>query len=618
MSGFVALFQRNGAPVDRGLLSALTSFLSFRGPDALETWFSGPIGLGHTLLRTSRSSANERQPISFDGHRWIVADARLDRRHELRDQLKGAGEAVDSNACDADLILHAYLAWSDDCTKHLFGDFSFAIWDGREQRIFCARDHFGIKPFYYAEASDFFLCSNTLNCIRQHPGVSDELNDQAVADFLLFGLNCDKATTTFQDIQRLLPAHFLSVRSDHLRAQRYWSAPVDGWIRYHREEEYAEHFRENLRVAVADRMGDVDSAGILLSGGLDSGAIAAFAKEISAASGTRLKGYTVTYEKLLGDREGYFAQQTADFLQIPLEIVPMDDLARFSPRTNQEFLFPEPIDDPFALAIHEHFRRIADDSRVVLYGEGVDNLMYFQLAPYLKTLANHNEWLALIAAFSGFCWRQRSRWHRLWHRALRRFGRKNSEAEVPRWISPDFARRVNLQERFAHFALPKASPAHPVLPVGHASLQLPQWPRLFEASDAGFTQELVEVRCPFLDLRIVDYLLALPPFPLFLHKKLEREAMKGKLPEVILTRPKTPLGTAPCVATLRQGGCESFRSADWSEDIDRYISRDHVFDEPEFQYSDYGNSCIRPICFNLWLQSSKRVRYNLSLEIRNA
>ncbi|MGH9574797.1 MAG: asparagine synthase-related protein [Candidatus Acidiferrales bacterium] len=413
------------------------------------------------------------------------------------------------------------------------------------------------------------------------------------------------------------PAHFLSASPNNVRAQRYWSAPTDGWIRYRRDEEYAEHFLQNLRLALADRM-NVDSAGILLSGGMDSGALAAIAKEISPASNIGLKAYTVTYEKLLGDREGYFAQQTADSLNIPLEMIPMDDLARFSPRTNEDFVFPEPVDDPFALAIHEQFRAIAKHSRVVLYGEGIDNLMYFQLAPYLKQLARAGKWLALAGAFSGYCWRQRSRWHRLWHRALRRFGRKGSEMKVPRWISPDFARRVNLQERFACFALPKVSPAHPVLPVAHASLELPQWPRLFELSDAGFTQELVEVRCPFLDLRIVDYLLALPPFPLFLRKKLEREAMRGKLPKDILTRPKTPLGTAPCVATLRRAGYKPLRSIDWSEDIDRYISRKHVFEESEFQYSDYGNSCIRPICFNLWLQSSRRLRYNLSLEIRNA
>ena len=93
--------------------------------------------------------------------------------------------------------------------------------------------------------------------------------------------------------------------------------------------------------------------------------------------------------------------------------------------------------------------------------------------------------------------------------------------------------------------------------------------------------------------------------------------MKGKLPKVILTRPKTPLGTAPSVAAMRRADSQ-FKTIDWREGVDRYISCKHVFDESESQYSDPVNSCIRPICFNLWLQSSKRIRYNLSLEIRNA
>ncbi len=616
MSGFVALFHRNGAPIDRALLAGLTQFLSFRGPDALDTWCSGTVGLGHTLLRTSRSSAHERQPVSIDGHCRIVADARLDRRGELRDRLISAGQNVERNAADGELILHAYQAWRDDCVKHLFGDFSFAIWDGREQRVFCGRDHFGIKPFYYAETDDFFLCSNTLDCVRQHPGISDELNDQAVADFLLFGINCDRTTTTFQSIRRLPPARFLSVSARNIGMQRYWSAPVDGWIRYRRQEEYVEHFRENLRAAVADRM-DADSAGILLSGGLDSGAIAAVAKEISTGSGTRLKGYTVTCEKLLADREGYFAQQTADFLKIPLEIMPMDDFERFMPGKDQDVHFPEPVDEPFAAVTGEHFRKYAKYSRIFLSGEGADDHMDFQFAPYLKALARRGEWLPLAGAALGFSWKQRTRVHRLWHRAMRRLTRKQRKIKVPPWISPEFAHRVNLAERFEHFGIPKVSPAHPVLPMAHASIELPQWPRLFEVSDAGFTQELVEIRYPFLDLRIVEYLLALPPFPLFLHKQLLRITMKGRLPETVLRRPKTPLATRPCIAYLGKAGRQSFQNMEWSGDIYRYISREGLCEARDIPYGEYGNSCIRPICFNLWLQSFKRVRYNLCLEIRN-
>jgi asparagine synthase (glutamine-hydrolysing) len=618
LSGFVALFQRNGAPVDRSLLNSLTSSLAFRGPDARETWFSGPIGLGHTLLRTTRSSANERQPVSFDGRCWIVADARLDSRTELRGHLIGAGQEVEGLATDAELILHAYLAWKDDCVQRLRGDFSFAIWDARLQQLFCARDHFGIRPFYYAQTRDLFLCSNTLDSIRIHPDVSEELNDDAVADFLLFGLNCNNSTTTFKEIQRLPPAHFLSVSAGESRAQRYWSVPVDGRIRYRRQEEYVEHFQQHFRAAVADRL-DVDRAGIFLSGGMDSGTVAATAQDVAANSSDeiKLRAYTVTYEKLIGDREGIFAKGTADFLGLPLQILSMDHIKPFEYSGNCDFASPEPVDDPLLAGLYEQFAAIAQDSRVVIDGEGIDNLMHFDMGPYLRDLLRRGEWTTLLGAVTGYIWKQRSRWHRLGSRMKRAFGSRPDNGSPPSWIAPDFARRVNLAERWNTYGLRDVSPPHPILPEGHASLELPQWTRMFEASDAGFTRQLVEVRYPFLDLRMVEYVLALPPYPLFLDKKLERDAMQNRLPAVTLRRPKTPLMGDPGLAAMQQIRYAVPEQWDATGELSRYISRDALSSWAKEPYSAWGTSCMRAVCFNFWLQSSRRVRYNFLMEVRN-
>jgi asparagine synthase (glutamine-hydrolysing) len=617
LSGFVALFQRNGAPLDPGLLQHLTASLSFRGPDGCDTWRSETVGLGHALLQIARTPPKSRQPATLDG-RWITGDIRLDRRNELRAELSRAGREVEASASDAQLVLHAYAIWNDDCVKRLFGDFSFAIWDERQQRLFCARDHFGTRPFYYAVTSEFFLCSNTLECTRQHPAVSDELNDQAVADFLLFGLNCDRATTTFRDVQRLTAAHFLSVSAGHFRIQRYWSLPTDGRIRYKRNEDYVCDFLEKFRAAMLDRMTDLDRAGIFLSGGMDSGSIAAVATEIARDSGTKLKGYTATYERLLGDREGYFAQQTADFLKIPVEVTSFDHLKPFEGWEDDRYAFPEPVDDPVAHCTYEQFAAVAKDSRVVFYGEGIDNLMYFQLTPYLKDLARRGEWLTLLGAFGGFLWKQRSRWHRVPHRIVRRFTPKSREPKLPAWLAPDLAACLDLKERLKCFDVPALSPGHPVLPIAHASFEIPHWALLFETCDAGATRQPVEMRHPFLDLRIVEYLLSLPPFPLFLHKKIERDAMIGKLPEPILKRPKTPLGRSPGLVALKKASLTSLQHIRWSDDIARYVSRELLLKGAEMQYSDNENSCIRPVCFNFWLKSSRRVRYKLSLEVRNA
>jgi asparagine synthase (glutamine-hydrolysing) len=136
-------------------------------------------------------------------------------------------------------------------------------------------------------------------------------------------------------------------------------------------------------------------------------------------------------------------------------------------------------------------------------------------------------------------------------------------------------------------------------------------------SDAGFTGQAVEVRYPFLDLRVVEYVLALPPYPPLLDKKLLREAMRGRLPANTLRRPKMPLAGDPGAVAMRDGRPSAFEKCDWMGEITQYVTGDVLswsYDEP---YSAYGSSCIRALCLNFWLQSSRRVRYNLSMEVRN-
>ncbi len=172
MSGIVGMVTLDGSPIDRELLERMTASLAFRGPDAQVTWADGPVGFGHTLLRTTFESEHEQQPCSLDGQVWITADARIDDRANLIDKLAAHGREASLDVPDVELILHAYHVWGEKCVEHLLGDFAFAIWDGRERRLFCARDHFGVKPFFYAVVGGCFVFSNTLNCVRLHPGVS--------------------------------------------------------------------------------------------------------------------------------------------------------------------------------------------------------------------------------------------------------------------------------------------------------------------------------------------------------------------------------------------------------------------------------------------------------------
>lgn len=619
MSGIVGIFEKDGAPADRPLLRGLTRSLSYRGPDAQEVWTGGSVGLGHAMLRTTRESLGERQPASLDGQFWITADARIDCRTELETALEQKGHRIRRGAPDSELILHAYAVWGEACVEHLRGDFAFGIWDARRKVLFCARDHFGIKPFYYADFRNFFLFSNTLECVRAHPGVSDELDDTAIADFLLFGVNCNKAGTTFRDIRRLPPAHFLTVSAAGVRVTRYWSVPIDGRIRYRHPDEYVEHFQVLLRAAVADRV-RTSPTGILLSGGLDSSSLAATAQELSAESAapTDLRAYTVTYEALLPDRDGEHARKVAEFLRIPIRCLPMDGLELFERWGDAELSWPEPVDDPFFAGLFDQYGAIAADCRVVLEGEGIDNLMDFQIWPYARHLLENREWLRLLIHGARYLRARRSPWRGIRRRVKAIFVKSSKSTAFPKWFATDFARRIDIEARWRECSDIRVTPAHPVAPRAHASMSLPEWCRLFELENAGVTRCPVEVRHPYLDLRIVNYVLALPPFPWAFEKTLLREAMVGHLPENIRRRPKTPFAGSTLVEKLKRPEASWIDHANWCGEIERYVDRSALPRLSGEENSERADVAIRPLCLNFWLQSARRLRYNFQAEVRNA
>src|SRR5437899_9715369 len=228
MSGIVGMLNLDGAPVDCSLLRRMTDYLAFRGPDKQRVRVTKNVGFGHALLRITEESEREEQPFTLDGRRWIVADARVDARQELIAELRAREQKeLASDATDVELILRAYCVWGEDCVKRLLGDFAFAVWDEPRRRLFCARDHLGVKPFFYTQLGETVVFSNTLDCIRLHSWVSPDLNDSAIADFLLFGANQEIDTTSFRDIRRLPPAHTVTWSNGNMQRRRYWALPME-------------------------------------------------------------------------------------------------------------------------------------------------------------------------------------------------------------------------------------------------------------------------------------------------------------------------------------------------------------------------------------------------------
>jgi asparagine synthase (glutamine-hydrolysing) len=516
------------------------------------------------------------------------------------------------------LILRSYAAWGANCVNHLRGDFVFAIWDAPNELLFCARDHFGVKPFYYAQLKNLFLFSNTLNCVRAHPDVSGKLNDSAIADFLLFGLNYNEATTTFHDVQRLPPAYCMTVSRGSVELRKYWAPPTNGRIRYRRDAEYVEHFQTLLQSAVNDRL-RTDHVSILLSGGLDSTSLAATAKEISANNGgvPHIHTYTALYESLIPDREINYASDAAKFLGVPNRRIAMDDLRPFVWPDDPSCRLPEPPDNPFFSALFNQFRAVAEDCRVLFSGEGNDNLMYFQMWPYLQDLRRNQQWSRLSSEALRYLWIRPFPWRGIRARLASMFGRTSGTDPFPPWIAPGFTRSLNLKDRWresSELRMPAAS--HAVRPKAHASLALPHWTSMFESENAGVTRHPVEVRYPFLDLRLVDYLLALPPFPWFFQKALLRKAMVGKLPERVRIRPKTPFQGDPLRAHFRGNQIEWVNQTALSEELDRYINRSELLTLHGNMTGEQVVLGTRPHCLNFWLQSVRSSQSMSRVETR--
>jgi len=530
VSGFVAVVERRAECALAPLIERLTATLAFRGPDGTGTRVVAPAALGETLLAADGPAPCG--PHTIDGCAWLAGDVRIDAQADLRAALGAAGERPAANVPDATLVLHAYRAWGDGLAAHLLGDFSFAIWDVERATLVCARDAFGVKPLYYAAIGGTFVCSNTLETVLAHGAVGGRLHEPALVDFLRTGFNEDLATTTYADVHRLPPAHTL-VLGDCAAppiVRRHWSFPSPAPIRYQRADDYPERFADLLGAAVADRVRG-ERAGILLSGGLDSTAIAALARRERPRA--LLHAWTRTFDRLLGDREGEWAAMAASHLGISHTLLPRDDEAFLSHLADPAYDTAEPADFPTLACYRADLRLYASWAPVLLYGEDGDTLL---APPTFAEMWRVEPRRALLGGIAAYTLRHRRLPHLGTGLARRLAGQPARSIERlprPAWL------RSAAYARAEEARLPVSAPT-PARAM-ERYLTAPLWQWLIENIDAGMTRVPLEIRMPLLDVRLVEYALAIPAVPWRQHKAILRAAMRGVLPEEIVVRAKTPL-----------------------------------------------------------------------------
>jgi len=501
-------------------------------------------------------------------------------------------------------ILDAYERWGEACVDHLTGDFSFAVWDAARGRLFCARDFMGIRQLYYARTADALIVASSIGPIIGHPGISHTLQESSIARFLIGATSEFPADTFYPQIKRLPPAHTLTWDGERVATRRYWSLPLNGAIRYRDRREYIAHFRDVFDRAVADRLRGTGSAAAMMSGGLDSTAVSVTAQRTLAAP---IYAYTTSFATMLHDEEASWAARVASAGGMIHRVFPRDDCALFEDES--AYRRAEPFEDPLASVFLDLVRDAAQHAPVMFAGEGGDALFY-NAHGHFRGLLRHGRLLRFGTEIASYAWRN----HRLPPLNLRGvvtkwFGAKpRRRAPFPPWIRDDVARRFALREQFE--AESAVAELHPVRPEAHHALMQPFWQRLFETWDPGETGIPIRIVYPYFDRRVVELLFAFPPMPWFADKDLLREAMKGRLPDEVRLRPKTPLAGDPLRIVMRRSTVRLRGVLEDAPEMTDLIDAGKLLGYLEMGKGDGGSDLFAafPFCLAKWLSARERRR----------
>ena len=300
MCGICGFTGANGGPDDQATLKAMCDVMAHRGPDGEGRFIAGGAALGHRRLSLI-DLAGGSQPmvrVGEGGGEWaIVFNGEIYNYRELRAELQGLGYAFATES-DTEVLLVGYIAWGQDVLLRLRGMFAFAVYDTASRELFCARDFFGIKPFYYTVQSGRFIFASEIKSILQHPAYERVLNEDALAQYLCFQFSALQETF-FKGVFKLPPGHCARVAPDGtVKLRRYWKPER------HADEGLEEaQAIELVDAAIRESVGyhnvaDVE-VGSFLSSGIDSSYLAACLAQENPA----IKTFTVGFAEYGGERD---------------------------------------------------------------------------------------------------------------------------------------------------------------------------------------------------------------------------------------------------------------------------------------------------------------------------
>src|SRR4051812_9265685 len=609
MCGICGLAALDGGAPDPAALAAMSAALVHRGPDGEGQVVDGPVGLANRRLAIIDLEHGEQPMASEDGRVLVVQNGELLNHEALRGELAARGHRF-ATRCDTEVLVHGYEEWGDGLLERLRGMFAIAIWDTRDRRLLLARDRFGIKPLYWSAAGGRLSFASELKALRHAPGVGADLDPDALEAYLAFNA-IPAPLSIFRDVRKLAPGHLLEWRPGAEPATRRWCrvapARADA-LRGESEDELAAELRDRLRDSVRAHLVSDVPVGVFLSGGVDSGTLAALAAE-------ETPGQVATFS--IG-----FEEQSFDELELARRVARRygtDHHERVLRPDAVELLreiveaFDEPFADSSALPTYVVSRLASEHVKVALSGEGGDELFggYYTyvadlLAPRLAPVARLARPLVeRLPSGSGrvtLDYKAR-RFVRAAH--LPPLERHHGWKEI---LAPELREQLLGGRRGAdpltswreHWA--ESEGAEPLARLQDLDLGVYLPTDLLVKTDRASMAHSLEARVPFLDAEVAELALALPTrlkVRRLEKKRLLRKAVEPLLPREVVHGAKRGF-SIPAAAWLR-GELQPFAREilGGAELVDRDVAV-RLLDEHVARRDDHSRALWGLLCLELW------------------
>ena len=566
MKAICGFFHLDGAPARDDALGALRAALvpgEGRHQPACEGLCEGSLALGAAEWGPQPGSRGEPQ-LARHGETGciVVVDARLEDRDALAHSL---GLSIAPRPNQAQLILHAWLQWGEQCAERLRGDFAFAAWDPRSQQLFCARDIMGVRPLYVHHAPGRLLAfASRAQALLALTEVPNDLDEGRIADALIGQLEAiDKTSTFYQAIKRLPPAHTLTTDPQRSRPQRYWRLQPGLVSQLPRTDaQWAAALTDVLERAVRNHLdGDV-RVGCMLSGGMDSSSLAVIARDQLAAAG---KEPLPTFSSIDNDPACPETRAIRTMLELPgftpTLIAPADIESLREELTAAVRHADEPFDTSFLL--HTQYLMAARTGVGALM-DGIDADTLLSDGDALVRQVRAGRWLA--------AWRNARGLQRIYRTPVWwSLTRATRAALVPNWLrkalhgrrldararnnvrlsllAPDFAARIDLRERLrTHASWRSLDTPRDTVSQAVQALHHPNTTVGFERYHRTAAWHGIDPRHPFSDRAVMELCVNLPDGQRIANgwsKAVLRRAMQSRLPDAVNWRTgKEHLGAA--------------------------------------------------------------------------